>query len=212
MVEICTIIITALAALLGGLSGYFLTPSPDKSWDAVTELNKSFDVVLSEYMIPADEVSVYKKYYDMVQEAFQDIDTNYRNFYTSKRIQTVPTHSIDKVAAALIEELFEDLGRDDNSEMVAKKIERIPKWVKYGVDDMNKITRINLVYEFGGKSDIIVGAVGFRAKGPGKVEIGISVYKEVWELAKDDKMLQRMKEWQEHTITKYGFYALLLPE
>ena len=203
----CVAILWAIAAVIYACS------ASSSSETALTELNKSFDIVLSEFMIPPDQVSVYRKYYDMVQAGFEDVDAEFRDISTSIHTLTVPKNNIDNVIGGLIEEMYKDLGKDPRTDNVVGKIENLRKNVKWGVlEDMAKITRINLVHKFGGKSDIIVGAVGYREKGGDNVEIGISVYREVWKLSADDRLIERAKEWKQDAVTKYGFYALLLPK
>eukprot|EP01084_Bolivina_argentea_P285202 489032_1 len=164
---------------------------------------------LVQSMIPTDQLAVYEKSYKKVNAAIYSIAPESRQISKSHRVNQIPLSRVDDIIPVLIEHLATDLQVDKLEEDVVKKIKYQIKYAKLGMKGAkDRYAKIKLSFERGGRSHIIVGAVGFKAVSNDEILFGVSLYQEHWKEHEWVRLNKHAEVWQDTEVEKFAFYLL----
>ena len=143
---------------------------------------ESFDRELAHFMIPHDQIPDYKQTYERVYKAIYSIPPKSRDFFESHEVLDIPLSNIDASIDALMLSVASDLKIDDLNEELSHEIKQRAEFAKLGITENKKrYVNIRLSYEFGGKTHIMVGAIGYKKITDDTIRFGVSLYREAWE-------------------------------
>eukprot|EP01084_Bolivina_argentea_P098675 177334_1 len=176
---------------------------------------QQFSRQLTESLIPQNQLPRHKYSYNLVKHAINTLEPKSRDTKNSHQVLRFPMHKMDENLDDLINEVVYELGIENlhvaGYSDLQYKIKQQARFAKMGAVGLNtyKYTHVNISFDWGGTSNIMVGGIGFQ-KVDDDIMFGISLYKEQWTEEYYARINQNADVWDEKEIQKYAFYLLYL--
>eukprot|EP00485_Elphidium_margaritaceum_P022367 CAMPEP_0202721164 /NCGR_PEP_ID=MMETSP1385-20130828/146678_1 /ASSEMBLY_ACC=CAM_ASM_000861 /TAXON_ID=933848 /ORGANISM="Elphidium margaritaceum" /LENGTH=233 /DNA_ID=CAMNT_0049385265 /DNA_START=12 /DNA_END=713 /DNA_ORIENTATION=+ len=171
-----------------------------------------YEMQMIDHMIPAQDLHLYKQAHDQVYSAIYSIAPKSRKVRKSHKVLRMNLNKIDDAVPLMMKAVAAELYDDSDAPLdggLANKIKSHAEFAKIKIQSIKeKYSNINISFEKGGKSHIVVGMIGYQAVNEDEIVFGISLYQEDWQEKEYVKLNQKADVWQDANIEKFAYYLL----